>query len=72
MTTAAPLAAFLAPIGMISRGRNPRRRHGDMLTLLVERHQRGRLRLIAAEPRYAAGRDLDGQAWDQFPEPVSA
>lgn len=67
MTAAPQLAAFLAPIGMISRGRNPRRdlgdltdltesirRHGVLLPLLVERHHRGGLRLIAGERSYAA------------------
>lgn len=74
MTAAPQLAAFLAPIGMISRGRNPRRdrgdltdltesirRHGVLLPLLVERHHRGGLRLIAGERRYAAAKAA-GQA----------
>lgn len=70
MTAAAPsIAAFMAPIGMITRGKNPRRdlgdlgeltdsirRHGILLPLLVERHHRGGLRLIAGERRYAAAR----------------
>ena len=50
------LTAFLAPVGMISRGKNPRRdlgdldeltasirRHGVLLPLLVERTARGGL-----------------------------
>jgi len=74
VTTTPQLAAFLAPIGMISRGRNPRRdlgdltdltesirRHGVLLPLLVERHHRGGLRLIAGERRYAAAKAA-GQA----------
>jgi len=75
VTAAAQLAAFLAPIGMISRGRNPRhylgdlaeltesiRRHGVLLPLLVERHHRGGLRLIAGERRYAAAKAAGQQA----------
>lgn len=63
------LAAFLAPVGMISRGKNPRRdlgdldeltasirRHGVLLPLLVERKPRGGLQLIAGERRLAAAR----------------
>jgi hypothetical protein len=51
------IAAFMAPIGMITCGKNPRRdlgdlseltesvrRHGVLLPLLVERHHRGGLR----------------------------
>jgi ParB/RepB/Spo0J family partition protein len=69
VTATQPLAAFLAPIGMVSRGRNPRRdlgdlteltesirQHGVLLPLLVERHHRGGLRLIAGERRYAAAK----------------
>jgi ParB/RepB/Spo0J family partition protein len=63
------LTAFLAPIGMISRGRNPRRdlgdlseltasirTHGVLLPLLVERTPRSGLRLIAGERRLAAAK----------------
>jgi ParB family chromosome partitioning protein len=69
MTAAPQLAAFLAPIGVISRGRNPRRdlgdltdltesirRHGVLLSLLGEHHHRGGLRLIAGERRHAAAK----------------
>lgn len=63
------LTAFLAPVGMISRGKNPRRdlgdlaeltasvrKHGVLLPLLVERKPRGGLQLIAGERRLAAAR----------------
>lgn len=65
----AGLTALLAPIGMVSRGKNPRRdlgdldeltasirRHGVLLPLLVERRPRGGLQLIAGERRLAAAR----------------